>query len=211
MTGMAKLPDLGGQGVGAWMLRRIVAARLLHGTLTIVTPGGMRVANPGAGPGPHAELVLHNWRALRRLVFGGDLGFAEAYLDGDWDSPDVASFVELAALNLPVVEEHADGTMISRVLSRLQHRFRANTKRGARRNIEAHYDLGNDFYAAWLDPGMTYSSALFSEAGQSLEAAQTAKQDRVLDLLKLQPGARVLEIGCGWGSGWRKPARGLPG
>jgi cyclopropane-fatty-acyl-phospholipid synthase len=200
MTGMAKLPDLGGQGVGAWMLRRIVAARLLHGTLTIVTPGGMRVANPGAGPGPHAELVLNNWRALRRLVFGGDLGFAEAYLDGDWDSPDVASFIELAALNLPVVEEHADGTMISRVLSRLQHRFRANTKRGARRNIEAHYDLGNEFYAAWLDPGMTYSSALYSQAGESLENAQTAKQNRVLDLLKIKPGARVLEIGCGWGA-----------
>jgi cyclopropane-fatty-acyl-phospholipid synthase len=200
MTGMAPAPRMGGQGFAAWMLRRIITARLHFGTLTVVTPGGARVANPGLNAGPHAELVLRNWRALRRLLLGGDLGFAEAYLDGDWDSPDLATFIELAALNAPVVEEHSEGTLLSRIFRRRQHRARANTKRGARRNIEAHYDLGNDFYAAWLDPGMTYSSALYTAPQQSLEAAQTAKQDRVLNLLKFQPGAKLLEIGCGWGA-----------
>jgi cyclopropane-fatty-acyl-phospholipid synthase len=200
MTQLSKVPDLGGQGIGAWMLRRVVAARLQHGTLTIITPGFLRVAIPGAGPGPHAELVLHSWRALRRLVFGGDLGFAEAYLDGNWDSPDLASFIELAALNLHFVEAHADGTFIARLRARLHHQIRANTRRGARRNIVAHYDLGNEFYAAWLDPGMTYSSALYTATGQSLEAAQAAKQNRVLELLDIQQGETVLEIGCGWGA-----------
>jgi cyclopropane-fatty-acyl-phospholipid synthase len=159
----------------------------------------MRVANPGAGPGPDAELVLNNWRALRRMLFGGDLGLAEAYLDGDWDSPDIACLIELAALNAEVTEPHFEGSAVSRFLRRIAHARRANTRGGARRNIEAHYDLGNAFYRRWLDEGMTYSSALFASPEMSLEDAQRAKQDRVIAQLGVGQGARVLEIGCGWG------------
>jgi cyclopropane-fatty-acyl-phospholipid synthase len=186
-------------GLSALVLRRILSSRLQHGTLTVVTPSGLRVANPGVQPGPDAELVLHKWRTLRRLLFGGDLGLAEAYLDGDWDSPNLADLIELAALNAPVTEPQFEGSLISRFLRRLSHKRRANTKAGSRRNIEAHYDLGNEFYRSWLDEGMTYSSALFAQAGMSLEEAQSAKQDRVIERLGVPPGARVLEIGCGWG------------
>ena len=188
-----------GSGLAAFVLRRILSSRLQHGTLTVTTPSGMRVANPGTGPGPDAELVLHNWRALRRMLFGGDMGLAEAYLDGDWDSPDVAGLIELAALNIDATEPHFEGSVISRFMRRLGHARHANTRDGARRNIEAHYDLGNDFYGCWLDSGMTYSSGLYVGAGISLEDAQRAKQDRVIEQLGLSRGARVLEIGCGWG------------
>jgi len=133
------------------------------------------------------------------VMFGGDLGLSEAYLDGDWDSPDLAKLIELAALNAAVTEPQFEGSVISRFLRRLSHARHANTKRGARRNIEAHYDLGNEFYERWLDRGMTYSSALYAAEDMSLEDAQRAKQDAVIARLGVGQGARVLEIGCGWG------------
>jgi len=202
MTTMHEHPA-GGRGVWAGLsgfaLRRLISARLRCGSLVITTPSGVRVANLGAEPGPAAELMLHRWRALRRLVFGGDLGFSEAYLDGDWDSPDIAAFIELAALNFDVAEAYSEGTALSRFYRRLRHAMRGNSRRGARRNIEAHYDLGNDFYAAWLDAGMSYSSALYTAPDMSLEQAQSAKQARIVALLDTHRGQRVLEIGCGWG------------
>jgi cyclopropane-fatty-acyl-phospholipid synthase len=186
-------------GLAGLVLRRLVGSRLRHGSLVITTPAGTRVANPGLEAGPAAELVLHRWRALRRLLFGGDLGFSEAYLDGDWDSPDIAAFIEFAALNFEVTESYSEGTIFSRLLRRLLHAAKPNSRRGARRNIEAHYDLGNDFYAAWLDQGMTYSSALYTDPDMQLEAAQAHKQARIMQLLDVRGGERVLEIGCGWG------------
>jgi len=196
-------------GLAAWGLRRLINARLERGTLTVRTPAGIRVANIGAEAGPQAELVLHRWRAARRLLLRGDIGFAEAYLDGDWDSPDLASLIELVALNRVAADAQIEGTMLSRFLSRALHARRANTTEQARRNIEAHYDLGNDFYATWLDAGMTYSSALYTAPGMALEAAQHAKQNRVMELLQAPRGARVLEIGCGWGGMAERMARDL--
>ena len=188
-----------GGRLAAGMLRRVMNGRLARGSLTVRTPEGVSVANLGAAPGPHADLTVHRWRALLRLLFGGDLGFAEAYVDGDWDSPDLAAFIELAACNADVTEANAQGTVLSRLMRRASHAIRRNTKRQARRNIEAHYDLGNAFYASWLDAGMSYSSGIYQTPSTTLEDAQTAKQDRVLHLLDVKPGARVLEIGCGWG------------
>jgi cyclopropane-fatty-acyl-phospholipid synthase len=192
--------------------RASVSGRLLHGLiqclaaghLTIVTPSGDRIGNDARSPGPEATLVLHNWRLVRRLLAEGQIGFAEAYMDGDWTSPDLAALIELFALNQDALNRTLMGTRFSRLLVRLQHRKRANTRRGSRRNIEAHYDLGNDFYAAWLDRDMSYSSAFYApEAGTgqalSLEAAQRAKQDLVMSRLALAGGEHVLEIGCGWG------------
>lgn len=180
------------------ILKRLLS-RLGTGTLTVLTPSGARVQRRAPGPGPQATIVLHRWRALRRLLAGGGTGFSEAYLDGDWSSPDLTSFLELAARNMAGLDGTIGTSSWVRALLRLRHRLSANTPRGSRRNIAAHYDLGNAFYARWLDTGMTYSSALYRQPDLSLEDAQTAKQDQILRMLDLTGQERVLEIGCGWG------------
>jgi cyclopropane-fatty-acyl-phospholipid synthase len=184
--------------LSARFLRRLLE-RFEIGRISVQLPDGQTVEWTGRLPGPHGLLVLHRWRAVRRMVFGGRLGFAEAYVDGEWSSPDLANLIEYAALNQDSAEAALAGTRLHRFLARLQHLSRINTKSGSRRNIVAHYDLGNDFYAAWLDRGMTYSSALFTDPDMSLEKAQEEKQGRVLKALGLAGGERVLEIGIGWG------------
>jgi cyclopropane-fatty-acyl-phospholipid synthase len=184
--------------------RRVLSGligNLRAGELVIRLPDGTEVSGRGAAPGPRGVFVVHRWRALRRLLLDGDVGFAEAYMDEDWSSPDVAALIELAARNCTDAGFGGTirGTTLVRLLNRLRHWRSANTRRGSRRNIAYHYDLGNDFYASWLDAGMSYSSGLYTAPDMSLEAAQTAKQDRVLALLRAAPGQRVLEIGCGWG------------
>lgn len=176
-----------------------VLRSLKIGHLTIETPSGARVEGKGEIEGPRATLILHRWRTMRRLMFGGDVGFAEAYMDGDWSTPDLATLIELAARNETALSEVTAGRWFNRLLHRMRHLLRANTKSGSRRNIEAHYDLGNDFYKLWLDPSMTYSSAFYADPKQSLEDAQDNKLARIMDLLSLKGGERVLEIGCGWG------------
>lgn len=184
--------------LGAWMLRRI-GERLTCGSLTFITPTGARVEYRTGTPGPDAVWVLHHWRAIRRLLTHGDIGVGEAYMDGDWSSPDLPALIELAARNDESLSKAIDGSLPARLLHRLVHLVRANTRSGSRRNITQHYDLGNAFYASWLDRGMTYSSALFRDADMTLDDAQTAKQDRVLELLDVRQGQDVLEIGFGWG------------
>ncbi len=174
-------------------------ARLIRcGTLTIVLPGGARHVID-AGPGPTATFIVKDARVVRRLLTGGSLGLAEAYLDGMWDSPDLRAVMRLAAANDTIWQTVLAGRPWMRALARLAHRLRPNTRRGARRNIVAHYDLGNAFYAEWLDPTMTYSSALFGAKSDTLEVAQLRKVHRLCQALELRPGMRVLEIGCGWG------------
>lgn len=188
-------PDVG------WLPRRLssyLLSRIHTGRLTIVTPSGMRLSH-GTGDGPEATVVLHRWRALRRLMLQGDIAVAEAYLDGDWDSPDLPALIELAGLNMPTLVEAFDANWLQRFRNRIQHRLHANTRRGSRRNIRHHYDLGNAFYRLWLDSGMSYSSGIYADPDQSLESAQTAKQQRAITLMDTHPGQRVLEIGCGWG------------
>ena len=143
--------------------------------------------------------MLRRWRTLRRLLLQGDIAFAEAYLDGDWDSPDLPALIELAGRNIPTLRDAFDANWFHRLRNRILHRLNANTRRGSKRNIRHHYDLGNDFYAAWLDSGMSYSSALFTADDQTLEDAQSEKQRRVIALLDVRGGEAVLEIGCGWG------------
>jgi cyclopropane-fatty-acyl-phospholipid synthase len=199
------LPFLGAAARGASldglqkaMVGRIIA-RLVHGSLEVTLPNGQRLAHRAALPGPEASVVLHRWRALRRLILGGDIAFAEAYGDGDWSSPDLATLVELAAANGPSFEQRLGGTPLARLVQRMRHRRRPNSRAGSARNIIAHYDLGNDFFAAWLDPGMTYSSGLYETPATTLDASQRAKQDRAIALLDLRGGESVLEIGIGWG------------
>ncbi len=192
------LPSLQVGGLRAALLRKVCAA-LRCGSLAITTPEGVRLVHRASTPGPEAEVVLVRWRTLRRLFFGGDVGFAESYMDGDWDSPDLTTLIELGAHNSHSIDNLVQGTALMRGVHRLMHLRRGNSRSGSRRNIQAHYDLGNDFYASWLDAGMSYSAAMYPSAELTLEQAQRAKQDRVLELLGLLPGQSVLEIGIGWG------------
>jgi cyclopropane-fatty-acyl-phospholipid synthase len=171
--------------------------RFKTGTITVVLPNGHKMTIRGEEPGPTAELHLHRRRFFRRVLMGGHLAFAEAYIDGDWDSPDLAALVSYFAQNEAALS--IDGHWWARALSRVVHRFRANNKRGSRRNIAFHYDLGNNFYKEWLDPSMTYSSAVYATGAETLEQAQTEKYARMAAKVALKPGDHVLEIGCGWG------------
>ncbi len=204
MTFDGKTRTLGGIGdrkeslVGR-VLRRMIA-QIEFGYITVVLPSGDRIEHSGAQAGLSATLVLHRWRAIRRLLSQGDLGFAEAYIEGDWSSPDLAVLLEVAARNIAVLDRKISGFWPVRMLNRLRHLLRANSKAGSRRNISFHYDLGNDFYQCWLDPGMTYSSALYVHPNQTLEDAQEAKLSRIEELLDLRGGENILEIGCGWGA-----------
>jgi cyclopropane-fatty-acyl-phospholipid synthase len=175
-------------------------AQLHQGSISIVLPDGQMVHHSGDEPGPPAQITLHNWRALRRLLWRGDLGFAEGYIAGDWSSTDLVRLIALGAANLSKLDTVMDGNLPVRMLRRMVHMLRGNSLRGSRRNIAFHYDLGNEFYRPWLDQSMTYSSALAYAHGQTLEAAQAHKLDRIAGLLDAGSGARVLEIGCGWGA-----------
>jgi cyclopropane-fatty-acyl-phospholipid synthase len=182
-------------------LRRLVRlARLIRaGTLTLVLNDGSR-HRVSAAPGPSATIVLKDLRAVRRLLVGGSLGLAEAYVDGMWESPDIRAVMALAAANEAEWVQLLHGRMTTRLFAHVLHQLRPNTRRGARRNIVEHYDLGNDFYAAWLDPSMTYSSGLFDGSDDSLEGAQLRKIHRLCQALDLRTGLRLLEVGCGWGA-----------
>ena len=211
MTGMdssnqplARLDDAAAETArrisGFWP--RILASavrRMAAGQLTLIGPGGEREVIAGEAPGPKATLAIRRPRAVRRLLAGGDVGFAESYLDGDWESPDLAALIELAARNEHTMAEATRGLGIMRTWHRLRHLLRPNSRTGSRRNIAEHYDLGNDFYRLWLDPTMTYSSAIFTDPQLPLSEAQMAKYRRMAQSLELQPGHKVLEIGCGWG------------
>jgi len=183
-------------------MRAILALleRLQAGSLLLTTPDGVTRTFGAHGAAAPAVLTLHDWRVATAALNGGDVGFAEAYIDGRWDTPDLTRLLTLLAANQPALERAFYARGVVRAFLRLRHLLRANTRRRAKRNIVAHYDLGNAFYGLWLDPSMTYSAALFDGAhDRPLEDAQNAKYARVLDELAVKRGSQVLEIGCGWG------------
>ena len=175
-----------------------VLSKIDIGRMNLTLPDGS-THTLGPGGAPEASMMINRWRAVRRLLTQGDMGFVESYLDGDWDSPDPSHVVELAIVNRPSVKTNELEGFWHRLFNRIAHIGHANTKRGAKRNIAAHYDLGNDFYRQWLDPTMTYSSAYFTAQDQPLDQAQQEKYKRIADMLRLQPGHSVLEVGFGWG------------
>jgi len=187
-----------GQRIARAMLQQLLT-HMQRGHIHVVLPDGTTLDGRGREPGANAILTLHHWRAMRRIALEGTIGFAESYMDGDWDTPNLAALLTLGAENEAGFAGPLRGRRLTRMIQRFGHHLNRNTRAGSRRNIRAHYDLGNDFYQAWLDSGMSYSSALFTHPGQTLEDAQTAKQDRAIALLNLAPGSHVLEIGCGWG------------
>ncbi len=181
--------------------------RITHGSLDLELPGGERLRFAGPRPGPEARLEVRDNALFWRLAWSGDVGFGEAYRDGLWDTPDLAGLLTFAALNRDALDDSFHGSGVAqRVLNGL-HRLRANSRSGSRRKIRAHNDIGNDFYRLWLDPALNYSAAIFEdEPGRTLEEAQLAKHDRILDQLGAVAGESVLEVGCGWGAFARRAA-----
>lgn len=174
-------------------------AHIKIGQLDIILPDNRALRFGGKQDGPKALLRIHNDRAAKRFMTGGQLAFCEAYLDGDWSSPDMALFFELILQNAQSMRETLLGKKWMRFVSYLAHLVKPNSKRGSRKNIYSHYDIGNDFYAQWLDPSMTYSSALFADGITDLEVGQARKYEEMVRRLELKSEHHVLEIGCGWG------------
>lgn len=176
------------------------ADSLRRGRIDIGLPDGRVFRAEGPEPGPVARLDIHNADVFARLIREGDLGFAEAYLDGWWSSPDLQAFMDFlhAGDNEDIFDEFL-GLKLVRAFERLRFWLQSNSKRQAKKNIAAHYDLGNDFYGLWLDETMTYSSALFETGQEPTETAQRIKYAKLVDAMDVQPGDHILEIGCGWG------------
>ncbi|MDZ4076724.1 MAG: cyclopropane-fatty-acyl-phospholipid synthase family protein [Hylemonella sp.] len=174
--------------------------RLQHGTLTLQLPDGTQLRY-GNGEQPAASLVLHDWAVFGATMKSGDIGFAESYMAGQWTTSDLAALLRLFIRNRQALEDVIYGSWLGSLFYRLRHLFHRNTRTNSRKNIHAHYDLGNAFYRLWLDGTMNYSSAWFEgNLAGDMVAAQQAKVRRALRLVGVQPGERVLEIGCGWGA-----------
>ncbi|MEO6016564.1 MAG: cyclopropane-fatty-acyl-phospholipid synthase family protein, partial [Polaromonas sp.] len=173
--------------------------RLKHGTLTVCLPDGS-LQRFGSGESPMASLHLHNWNPCSAALRSGDIGFAESYIAGDWTTPHLTDLLEVLIVNRKEVEDVIYGSWLGRLAYRIKHLLNRNTKANSQKNIHAHYDLGNAFYALWLDGTMNYSSAIFASPETTMKEAQHAKVRRALNMARVQPGDRVLEIGCGWGA-----------
>ena len=173
--------------------------RLQHGGIEANLPDGSQRRIGFHRPGPVAVVKINSWLALVRLTTSGSVGWYKAWAADEWSSPDPVPLFELFMLNAASLGELGRAKGVRRWVNKFAHRLRDNGLTKARRNIAAHYDLGNDFYGEWLDPSMTYSSARFG-LGDGLEAAQRRKIAMLLDRLELAPGDRLLEIGCGWGT-----------
>ena len=173
--------------------------RLKHGTLTLQLPDGS-LQRFGSGHAPMASLHLHNWKPCSAALRSGDIGFAESYIAGDWTTPHLTDLLELLIINRQEVESAIYGSWLGRLAYRVKHLLNRNTKANSQKNIHAHYDLGNAFYALWLDDTMNYSSAIFESADTTMREGQHAKVRRALTKAQVKPGDRVLEIGCGWGA-----------
>ncbi len=188
----------GRAGIRERMMSRWFSA-LRRGRLVVEFPSGARSVFEGATPGPNAFMRINNLRLVTRMMTSGDMGFAESYMAGDWDTPDLAALLTLGMTNSDELSGALRPSRLRRWFNRLYHACHANSRRGSRRNIAAHYDLGNHFYGLWLDETMSYSSALFDTADEDMVRAQRRKYLRLAEKLALRSGDRVLEIGCGWG------------
>jgi cyclopropane-fatty-acyl-phospholipid synthase len=200
-TTLASPPPLASAPAAARAMLRLMH-HLEHGTLEIHLPddSSAHFGNAAAGA-PRAVIRLHDWSVFSAALRSGDIGFAESYIAGDWTTPDLVALLELFIANRDAIESVIYGGWWGALLYRAKHLFNRNSRRGSKKNIHAHYDLGNKFYRLWLDPTMNYSSAWFEgDRSRDLVAAQWAKVRRALVECHVRPGQRVLEIGSGWGA-----------
>ena len=176
-----------------------LATKINRGRIDFVMPDGRMFRAEGRDAGPVCALHVHNADTFTRLMREGELGFCDAYMEGWWDSPDLQAFSDFLRSDNDVLYDGFPGMYFVRAFERLRHWMNSNSKTQARKNISYHYDLGNEFYALWLDETMTYSSAIFRTGQESMEAAQIEKYASMVDQMGARPGDHVLEIGCGWG------------
>lgn len=183
----------------SFRLAGLFLLRTENGSIRFDLPDGRTVLFDQGKPGPQAIVEVHSFGFAKRALAGGDIGFAESYMDGEWSTPDLTTVLKFFSANFEAAGKLAVGGSVVKAINKLRHLFNRNSRAGARRNIMAHYDLGNDFYQSWLDDTMTYSSALFDRPNLSLEQAQMAKYASIADQIGAGPDSDILEIGCGWG------------
>lgn len=187
------------------MLEQIASDQLLRrldhldsGSLKLTTPDGITRTFEGKLPGENAAIEIRDWRVISNMMRKGDIGFAEDYRAGNWETDNLTALATLGLVNRKSLDRFVAGHGLSRKISMLSYFLKLNSIKGSKKNIHAHYDLGNDFYNLWLDPSMTYSAAIFKNEKESLEDAQNNKYDRILDCVGKNSGS-LLEVGCGWG------------
>ena len=177
---------------------------LSHGCLDLTLPNGLKFSfGQNHSEGQRANLIVKNWNIFQKALKSGDIGFAESFIDGDWETSDLTQLMEIFISNRRAIDKIIYGTWVGRLYYQIKHWTRRNNRANSSKNIHAHYDLGNSFYQIWLDPSMTYSSGLYGASKDiSLEQAQLAKIQRACRMIGLEKGAEqnILEIGCGWGS-----------
>lgn len=187
------------------MFDRLIKNRLLkllqktqYGTIDIQAPDNTKFHMKGQHDGHHASFILHDWRVIVNLILKGDVGFAEDYRDGYFETDNLLGLLNFGLQNEHLFSSYAHGNIIFKLFSKLLYLTKRNSLNGSKNNIKAHYDLGNNFYQLWLDPSMTYSSAIFNTDAKDITSAQHYKYDRLLDKIQ-KPCAKILEVGCGWG------------
>ena len=172
--------------------------KIEYGSIEITRPCGRTQKFIGNKPGVEAQLILNDYRVLQNMLVKGDIALAADYQDGKWDSNSIANLIEFGIANEESLKKLIFGNKTQQVLAKLSYLLQSNTKSGSKKNIHAHYDIGNDFYELWLDPTMTYSSGLFKNTTDNLEQAQLNKYDNIIQQLP-KDAQNILEIGCGWG------------
>ncbi|MEL7428360.1 MAG: cyclopropane-fatty-acyl-phospholipid synthase family protein [Pseudomonadota bacterium] len=173
--------------------------RIELGSLTVKLPSGEVIRFDSGNPGPAGDISLANWNLPRKVAFGGTIGVAESYIEEDWTSRNVSQTLEFFLVNRSIYDDIASQSKIVNLIESVRHWFNKNTRSGSKKNISAHYDLGNEFYSLWLDPSMTYSSGIYADGANSLERAQHDKYASLAKHMGITRNSHVLEIGCGWG------------
>ena len=191
--------DLRGAPAAVRSAFKLMARNWGVGALDVELPGGRKLAITGPQPGPQAVLTVKDYRFMRRCLSSGAIGFAEGFMAGEWDTPDLPALLEVFSLNFDRLARLVEGNAFMRTVNRFVHDRNRNTRKGSRHNIHAHYDLGNGFYSQWLDQTMSYSSAIYASPATPLHEAQEAKYAALARGMGLETGHHVLEIGCGWG------------
>ncbi len=172
--------------------------KIENGSLNFISPEGKSYIFGNSKNKEPIKFKLNNWQAIKKLIYKGDVGFAEIYQDGSIETEDLTSLLNLCLKNEEILNKYIFGSKFQSLANRLKYLLKLNSLKGSKKNILAHYDLGNNFYKLWLDKSLTYSAAIYKNSNDSLELAQKNKYQNILAKLPKKSG-RILEIGCGWG------------